>query len=445
MKNDSNVTQYTVSELNKSIKNKIEGSFQFLKVSGELFEVKKHSSGHIYFNLKDSDSSISGICWRSCVPKIKISFEDGLAVVITGKITTYSPQSKYQLIVDDMKYVGQGDLLKILEERKKKLAAEGFFDANNKKTLTLYPNAIGIITSESGAVFKDIIHRVRDRFPIKIFFYPAAVQGSESLGEICKGIEYFNSNFLVKNNKVDLIIIARGGGSLEDLMVFNEEKLVKKIFESEIPIVSAIGHETDTTLCDFVSDLRAPTPTAAAEMVLPDKDDLVAILSEKFIRLKKKISLDLDIKKQILKNEQNRIPDFESKVNNSFQSMDIIQQKITSILENKISTQKIKFLQILQKIDSKKLLSTFKLLGSKVDIFSEKIIKNSKYMIEKKKISVSSLIRQLFLLSHKATLKRGFAIVRKENKIVKSAKVLKDDEKVQIEFFDDKVNVKKIR
>ena len=155
-------------------------------------------------------------------------------------------------------------------------------------------------------------------------------------------------------------------------MVFNEEKLVKKIFESEIPIVSAIGHETDTTLCDFVSDLRAPTPTAAAEMVLPDKDDLVAILSEKFIRLKKKISLDLDIKKQILKNEQNRIPDFESKVNNSFQSMDIIQQKITSILENKISTQKNKiFTNFTEKIDSK-LLSTFKLLGSKVDIFSEK-------------------------------------------------------------------------
>ena len=227
MKILSNINEYTVTQLNKSIKNIIENSFVTLRVSGEVSQVKNHSSGHVYFTLKDKESTISAICWRSNVARLKVKIEEGSSVLILGRVTTYSPQSKYQLIVEQVEYQGQGALLKMLEERKQKLKEEGLFDLKKKKPLPNYPSTIGVITSESGAVINDIIHRIKERFPLNIILYPAKVQGEDSVFEICEGIDFFNNTVSTKNEvKPNVIIIRRG--SLEDLMPFNDEKLVRK-------------------------------------------------------------------------------------------------------------------------------------------------------------------------------------------------------------------------
>ena len=234
----SNISEYTVSQVNKAIKNIIEGNFNVIKVIGELSQVKRHSSGHIYFTLKDQDSTLSGVCWRSNTNNLKVNIEDGKFVLIKGKITTYAPQSKYQLIVDEIEYQGEGELLKILEERKKKLLAEGLFDLDKKKKIPKIPKNIGIITSETGAVFKDILHRINDRFPTNLIFFSVKVQGEGSLNQICEGINFFNNLSSDNKNKPNVIILARGGGSLEDLMVFNEEFLVRTIHKSKIPSIN---------------------------------------------------------------------------------------------------------------------------------------------------------------------------------------------------------------
>ena len=326
----SNISEYTVSQVNKAIKNIIEGNFNVIKVIGELSQVKRHSSGHIYFTLKDQDSTLSGVCWRSNTNNLKVNIEDGKFVLIKGKITTYAPQSKYQLIVDEIEYQGEGELLKILEERKKKLLAEGLFDLDKKKKIPKIPENIGIITSETGAVFKDILHRINDRFPTNLILFSVKVQGEGSLNQICEGINFFNNLSSDNKNKPNVIILARGGGSLEDLMVFNEEFLVRTIHKSKIPIISAIGHETDITLSDFVSDLRAPTPSAAAELAVPDRSQILERITDKFLGLEKFIINFLKEKFNILKILETRITDPNNVINNHYQSIDLINQKIFS-------------------------------------------------------------------------------------------------------------------
>ena len=329
MNNLSNIARFTVTQLNNSIKNLIETNYSVIFVSGEISQVKKHSSGHIYFSIKDEESIISVICWKSVVPKLKISIDEGIKAIIKGKLTTYSIQSKYQLIAQQIEYEGEGSLLKILEERKKKLASQGFFDTKNKKSLPPYPENIGVITSDSGAVIKDIKHRISDRFPTSITIFPATVQGQKSTSDIINGISYFNeSNKEKKESLIDVIIIARGGGSLEDLMPFNEEKLVKSIFESKIPIVSAIGHETDFTLCDLVADLRAPTPTAAAEMVVPDRKEIFFRLNDWSNILKKNFLHFYDQKRLNLELTKSKMPDLEEIINDKYQNLDHMYLKL---------------------------------------------------------------------------------------------------------------------
>ena len=339
----SNISEYTVSQLNKSIKNIIEGNFRIIKVLGELTQVKKHSSGHIYFTLKDEESSLSGVCWRSNVQNLKVDIVDGQFVLVKGKITTYSPQSKYQLVVDQLEYQGEGILLKMLDERKKQLSAEGLFDLDKKKKIPKIPKNIGVITSETGAVFRDIIHRIKDRFPTNLVLFPAKVQGEGSLWEICAGIDFFNDLSSNEKNKPDVIILARGGGSLEDLMTFNEEQLVRKIYDSKTPIISAIGHETDVTLSDFVSDLRAPTPSAAAELVVPDRNQILLRISDKFLGIEKKNTINLFKNKfNTLKVLEAKIIDPKNLINSNFQSLDLITQKLISFLGNILAYKKNK-------------------------------------------------------------------------------------------------------
>jgi len=445
MNNISNLSQYTVTELNKSIKNIVENSFKIIKVSGEVFQVKNHSSGHIYFSLKDEESTISAICWRSNVSRLNVKIEEGVSIFITGRITTYLPQSKYQLIVEQVEYQGEGALLKILEDRKKKLLNEGLFDEKYKRKLPFLPSVLGIITSESGAVFSDIIHRIKDRFPIKVILFPVNVQGDRSSKEICDGLQYFMGLDKDSYSKPDVIIIARGGGSMEDLMGFNDEALIRKIFSTTIPIISAVGHETDVTLCDFVSDLRAPTPSAAGEIVVPDRKDILIRISDKFSLLNKNLNANLDYKESTFRFISSKLVDPEIRINTFFQNIDFLEQKLRSNLENQVSSKKLSFLQVSEKINFNDIIVSFSGFSDKVSEFTNSLNKSILNFIEKKKIVFQSIKKQINILSYKETLKRGFTVLRKNKKIIKDNNEINLKDVVEIEFYKSTSTLKKIK
>ena len=281
-----NLAEYTVSELSRALKRSIEENFAYVRVRGEISGWKRHSSGHCYLCLKDSEAVLDAVCWRTTAMRLGVKPEDGMEVVCTGRLTTFPGRSKYQLVIDTIELAGIGALLKLLEDRRKQLAAEGLFAAERKKRLPFLPGVIGIVTSPSGAVIRDILHRLSDRFPRRVLLWPVAVQGEGAAAQIAAAIAGFNR--LPENGAVprpDLLIVARGGGSLEDLMPFNEEIVVRAAACSAIPLISAVGHETDTTLIDHASDCRAPTPTAAAEMAVPVRLDLIADVEGKAARL----------------------------------------------------------------------------------------------------------------------------------------------------------------
>jgi exodeoxyribonuclease VII large subunit len=277
---------YSVAELSGALKRVVEDTFGYVRVRGEVSGFKRAASGHLYMALKDADANMDAVCWRGTAGKLDIEPEDGLEVIATGRITTYAARSKYQMIIERLEIAGEGALLKMIEERRKRLAAEGLFDDARKAALPYLPEIIGVVTSPTGAVFRDILHRLNDRFPRRVLLWPVLVQGTNAADQVSAAIAGFNA--LPAGGDVprpDLLIVARGGGSLEDLMAFNEENVVRAAAASEIPLISAIGHETDTTLIDFASDRRAPTPTAAAEIAVPVRAELLAQVSDDSARL----------------------------------------------------------------------------------------------------------------------------------------------------------------
>jgi exodeoxyribonuclease VII large subunit len=273
----SNVPEFTVSELSFALKREIETAFPRVRVRGEISQPSFPRSGHCYFRLKDENAVLDGVCWKTTIPRLGLKIEEGMEVIATGKLTTYAGSSRYQIIVDRLELAGEGALLKLLEDRRKRLQAEGLFDLDRKRPLPFLPVVVGVVTSPSGAVIRDILHRLADRFPRHVLVWPVAVQGEKAAAEVAAAIAGFNR--LPEQGPVprpDILIVARGGGSLEDLWAFNEEIVVRAAAASTIPLISAVGHETDTTLIDFVSDRRAPTPSAAAEMAVPVRADLMA-------------------------------------------------------------------------------------------------------------------------------------------------------------------------
>jgi exodeoxyribonuclease VII large subunit len=275
-----NVPEWTVSELSAALKRTVEDNFGYVRVRGEISGFRgPHSSGHVYFALKDENARIDAVVWKSAYVRMRIKPEEGLEVVATGRLTTYPGRSTYQIVIESLEPAGLGALMALVEERKKKLAAEGLFDEARKQLLPYLPELIGVVTSPTGAVIRDILHRLADRFPRRVLVWPVRVQGDGSAEEVAAAIRGFNA--LPMSGPIrrpDLLIVARGGGSIEDLWAFNEEIVVRAVAESMIPLISAVGHETDITLIDFVADKRAPTPTAAAEMAVPVKSELIARL-----------------------------------------------------------------------------------------------------------------------------------------------------------------------
>ena len=272
-----NLPEYSVSEIAAAVKRTVEDNFGYVRIRGEVSGFMAARSGHLYFSLKDERAVIESVVWRGTAGKLRFRPEDGLEVICTGKLSTYAPRSRYQLVVDAMEPAGVGALMALLEERRKKLSAEGLFAEERKQSLPYLPQVIGVVTSPTGAVIRDILHRLRDRFPSRVLLWPVLVQGKGAAEQVAAAIRGFNA--LEESSPVprpDLLIVARGGGSIEDLWAFNEEVVARAAAESKIPLISAVGHETDTTLIDFVSDRRAPTPTAAAEIAVPVRAELVA-------------------------------------------------------------------------------------------------------------------------------------------------------------------------
>jgi exodeoxyribonuclease VII large subunit len=306
----TNAAEYTVSEISGALKRVVEDAFGNVRVRGEISGYRgPHSSGHAYFSLKDDRARIEAVVWKTTMSRLKFRPEEGMEVIATGRLTTYPGSSKYQIVIDNLEPAGAGALMALLEERKRRLAAEGLFDQDRKRRLPYMPGVIGVVTSPTGAVIRDILHRIRDRFPLHVLVWPVRVQGETAGAEVTAAVEGFNA--LAPDGPIprpDVLIVARGGGSLEDLWGFNDEGLARAVAASKIPVISAVGHETDWTLVDFVADMRAPTPTGAAEFAVPVKAELQATLASLTARLSGATSRGVERKRQALRAAARALP-----------------------------------------------------------------------------------------------------------------------------------------
>ncbi len=391
-----NIPEFSVSEITSLTKNILEENFERVRIRGEVSKIKENK-GHLYFSLKDENFVLNAICRSSAVPLLQVFPEEGMEVVAEGKITTYAKSSisSYQIKVDQIELQGEGALLKLIEQRKKKLQAEGYFNEEHKKPIPFIPDKIGIITSPTGAVIMDIINRVKDRYPTHLLIYPISVQGNKSAGEIIQGIEFFN-----KKINVDTIIIARGGGGVEDLISFNDENVVKAAFVSKIPIISAIGHETDFTLLDFVADYRASTPTAAAEKAVPEKNNL----TEKIFALQKQLISGFNL---FLKEKDKNIYQLVKSLN-------------INNLKNLIREKK-----------------------EKIKSFDKSLVNLLKNKFKYFQLNLNSIFSRLNSLDTNRILKRGFSIVRdlNNNLVYKKDHANKNND-IVIELSDGKIKAK---
>ena len=328
-----NVPEYGVGELAGAIKRTLEGAFQRVRVRGELTEVKPYASGHIYLSLKEESAKIEAVIWKGTVSRVGLKPENGMEVIATGRISTYVDRSKYQLVIEKLEYAGEGALLARIERLKARFIAEGLFDAERKRPLPMLPRVIGVVTSASGAVIQDIRTTLLRRFPRHLILWPVAVQGEGAAEQIAAAIRGFSG--LPVGGPVprpDVIIVARGGGSLEDLMAFNEEIVVRAAAESTIPLISAVGHETDTTLIDYASDRRAPTPTAAAELAVPARVDLAAALAQRAARMDQFIQGVMREARLHLHRAEAGLPDLPNLVNQLRQRLDDRGERLRSAL-----------------------------------------------------------------------------------------------------------------
>jgi exodeoxyribonuclease VII large subunit len=332
----SNIPEYSVSEISGAVKRTLEGTFGRVRVRGEVTELKRFPSGHIYFSLKDEGAKISGVVWKSAVRGLGMVPENGVEVIATGRISAYAERSSYQLIVERMEFAGAGALLARIEMLRQRLAAEGLFDAARKRLLPMLPRVIGVVSSERGAVIQDIRTTIARRFPRTILLWPVPVQGEGAAERIAAAIAGFEH----VRPRPDVLIVARGGGSLEDLMAFNDEAVVRAAAACPIPLISAVGHETDTTLIDFVADRRAPTPTAAAEMAVPARADLIADLQQKTARLVGGLNRLLQERHLRLSRAARGLPDLPGVLGAARQRLDDRVERLTLALPNLVGRER---------------------------------------------------------------------------------------------------------
>ena len=438
-----NAPEFSVSELSSVLKRMIEGEFSNVRIRGEVGRVSRPASGHLYFDLKDDKSVIASVTWRGQASKLATQPEEGLEVVATGKITTFAGQSRYQMIVSEMSVAGIGALMAQLEKRKKKLEAEGLFDKNIKKEIPYLPEIIGVITSPSGAVIRDILHRLSDRFPRKVLLWPVSVQGESCAPDVTAAINGFNK--LTPGGAMprpELIIVARGGGSIEDLWGFNEESVVRAAFESEIPLISAVGHETDTTLIDLASDLRAPTPTAAAEYAVPVRADLMGWLSSMEERRVRSLTSSLEIKRQRLKDLSRGLPTPADLVAMAAQRLDVVSDRLPRALSAVSNNKRTLLLQTSAGLRGRLLQNKLIDRTKEMNRFVKSIEANIRLIIQRNQSSLDGLERIRQTLGYEATLRRGYTVVRnKDGKLITRLKEADVNKELEIEFYDGKTSL----
>ncbi|MBP5679312.1 MAG: exodeoxyribonuclease VII large subunit [Bacilli bacterium] len=409
----------TVTQLTRYIKYKLDNDPNLDEVflKGEISNFKAHSRGHFYFTLKDEGSRINAIMFASSTKKLKFIPQDGMKVLVTGKISVFESTGQYQIYVNDMLEDGVGNLYIAFEQLKKKLEEEGLFKEEHKKKIPKIPNKIGVITAPTGAAIKDIISTITRRWPLaEIYLFPSLVQGEEAKEDIVKQIKR------AENYPLDTIIVGRGGGSIEDLWPFNEEMVARAIYDCKIPVISAVGHEIDFTIADFVADLRAPTPTGAAEMAVPQVQDVEKYLNQVKIRLKNSISNQL-------KRDRRKLQEITSR--NIFRNPMTIYQTKEMIFDNLIEKLKYSLTNVVS-IKEKELLK----------VKQSYILQKPYQLIEKKSNKYLQLISKLETLSPLLTLKRGYTMVKVENHVIDSCKKIKKEEILTIDFKDGSVDAK---
>ncbi|MBU6475278.1 MAG: exodeoxyribonuclease VII large subunit [Alphaproteobacteria bacterium] len=427
--------EYSVSELSHKLKKVVEDEFSYVRVRGEISRVTVAKSGHMYTSLKDTDAVLDAVCWRTTVGRLAVKPEEGMEVVCTGRLTTYPGRSNYQLVIETMELAGQGALLKMLEERRKKLAAEGLFDESRKKPLPFLPELIGVVTSPTGAVIRDIMHRLDERFPRRVLLWPALVQGSTAAQQVIAAIKGFNA--LQGDLRPDLLIVARGGGSLEDLMPFNDEALVRAVAASDIPIISAVGHETDTTLIDYAADLRAPTPTAAAEKAVPVRAELLAQTLEAERRMLTAAQRLLQQHRTHVQGLGRGLIDPKRLLELGMQKLDHLSSKLEHGLQNWLQRRGAKLNELSAKLSPQSLLRQINDAQRLVSGMSERLAQSERKIFHDRAVALKNLAAMMESLSFKRVLERGYAVVRDEKGgIVASAKALHPGQAVKIQFKD---------
>ena len=381
---------FSISELTGNIKRLLESKFPMITVEGEISNFKRQTSGHIYFTLKDEGAQLNAIIWRSTAANLKTELSDGTKVIAKGSIAVYEPSGRYQIIISSIRPVGIGELQVAFEKLKNKLSAEGLFDEDHKKALPKFPKSIGVVTSVTGAAVRDIVSVIGRRFPIvDLIIFPVAVQGPGAGNEIANAIKIFN-----EYNKVDVIIVGRGGGSLEDLWAFNEEVVARAIYNSEIPIISAVGHHVDYTISDFVADLRAPTPSVAGELAVPDQGEI--------------------------------IEDMKSHINSLYyyidQKINENRKHITGLLKSYVFNKPVEMLRRYQQ---------------RIDEYINIIETKINHKIELHKQTLESLQKRLTSVNPKTILKRGYCLIEKDDKIISNPEELVCDDSVNIVFYNN--------
>jgi exodeoxyribonuclease VII large subunit len=441
----ANLPEYTVSELSAALRRTIEQGFSYVRVRGEISGWKRHSSGHCYLALKDTDAVIDAVCWRTTALRLPLKPEDGMEVVCTGRLTTFPGRSKYQLVIESMELAGVGALLKILEERRKRLAAEGLFAAERKKKLPFLPKVIGVITSPSGAVIRDILHRLSDRFPRHVLLWPVAVQGEGAAEQVVAAIEGFNR--LSPGGRVprpDLLIVARGGGSLEDLMAFNEESVVRAAAASAIPLISAVGHETDTTLIDHASDKRAPTPSAAAEMAVPVRLDLIAEVEAKALRLTRGWSRALAERRTRVEGLARGLPQPRNLLDAARQKLDDRAERLINGFRQAIALRRHRLDGAGQRLSRAALEAQLDRARQRIAETEPRLQQAMHRFLERQQQRLDNAGGRLetYRRALEEVLERGFAIVRdSRGMVVESMLGLTQGDQLTIRFHDGRIGV----
>ncbi len=410
----SNLPEVTVSELSAALKRTVEETFPHVRVRGEISNYRgPHSSGHVYFSLKDEGARIDAVIWKGNFQRLRFKPEEGLEVVATGRITTYAGKSAYQIVIEQLEPAGAGALMALLEERKKKLAAEGLFDEARKRPLPFLPRVVGVVTSPTGAVIRDILHRLADRFPRHVLVWPVRVQGESSAAEVAAAIDGFNA--LAPGGappRPDVLIVARGGGSLEDLWGFNEEIVARAAAASKIPLVSAVGHETDFTLIDFVADRRAPTPTAAAELIVPVRAELIAMTESHGARLVGCLLRYFERLRGELRGLARGIPAADALLALPRQKLDATGDRLPRALRANAHRHRVEFARASARLSPASIRARFERFRGRPAEFLERAGRALGTLIAARQARVLSLAKLVEAFSYHKVLDRGFALVR---------------------------------